>query len=252
MVNVRHQQAEERVELIFDDEEELGAFVETAREQGAILLELEPPPKAFAEYTVRLRLETDFEIDLGASVVQLFEQGDSTSAAFELAPLSRGWDLEFKRRLRQARQPTGDHSEMTGQPPIVRIRQMNVRERMHLASKADRIERAALIRDSSAQVLMGLVANPRISADDIVQIIRNPQVSPGVLDRITRETRWLANSEIQKALVRNPKTPGPVALRLVDSLPTEELRKLAKIQSGLREPLRKAALRAYLKRTRAR
>ena len=249
-LDILHQPAADRVELRFDSETELNDFVQAAREQGAVLLELKPAPRPFAQYRIRLRLEPEFEIDLEASVVQLFEEAGRCSAAFQLESMSRGWDLEYARRLRQAKAPAGDASEMTGQPPIVRIRQMNVRQRMHLASKADRIERATLIRDSSPQVLMGLVTNPRIGSDDIVQIIRNPQVSPGVLDRITRETRWLANGEIQKALVRNPKTPGPIALRLVDSLPTEELRKLGKMQSGLREPLRKAALRAYLKRTR--
>lgn len=240
----------DRIALDFSDETELRAFVGTAREQGAFLLELAELPAPFASLSILLRLASGFETELSVSVVQLFEGSGAPSAAFQLEPLSRGWELEFERRLRQADKSADDHSEMTGVPPIVRIRRMNVRERMFLATKADRAERATLLRDSSAQVLMGLITNPRIGADDIVQIIRNPQVSPGVLDRITRENRWLANSEIQKALVRNPKTPSPVAMRLVDGLPTEELRKLAKIQSGLRENLRKAALRAYLKRTR--
>lgn len=238
-----------RIELAFDAESELREFVEAARAQGAFLLELDEPPAPLAEYTITLRLPPSFETELEATVVQLFDRPGGVSAAFQFEPLSRGWDLEFERRLRQTRQPE-DHSEMTGVPPIVRIRRMNVRERMHLASKADRAERVALLRDGSPQVLMGLLTNPRISAEDIIQIIRNPQASPGVLDRLSRERKWLTNPEVQKALVRNPKTPSPIALRLVDSLPTEELRKLAKIQSGMRENLRKAALRVYLKRSR--
>ncbi len=239
-----------RIELRFADEAELREFTDAARSQGAFLLELAELPAPFAAYEIVLLLDEGFEAKLEASVVQLFGEADPPSAAFQLEPLARSWELEFERRLKRATRPAEDHSEMMGVPPIVRIRRMNVRERMFLASKADRGERAALLRDSSAQVLMGLVTNPRIGADDIVQIIRNPQVSAGVLDRITRETRWLANPEIQKGLVRNPKTPSPVAMRLVDGLPTEELRRLAKIQSGLRENLRKAALRAYLKRSR--
>lgn len=241
-----------RLELVFGDESELRDFVDVARAQRAFLLELGEPPTLFASYEIRLRLTDGFDTAIEASVVQLFAGSGPQSAVFELGPLSRAWELEFERKLRSASAPGGaadDSSEMTGVPPIVRLRQLNVRERMHLASKADRQERAVLLRDSSPQVLLALVTNPQITADDIVQIIRNPQVSPGVLDRITRENRWLANSEVQKALVRNPKTPSPIALRLVDGLPTEELRKLAKIQSGLRENLRKAALRAYLKRS---
>ena len=237
------------IELAFGNEAELRSFVESARSQGAFLLKLAELPRAFASYAIVLTLDPGFKTELKASVVQLFEE-PNTSAAFEVEPLPAGWEKEFERRLRRATNSEDDHSEMTGRPPIVRIRRLNVRERMQLATKADRIERAILLRDASPQVLMGLLTNPRVGSDDIIQIIRNPQVSPGVLDRLTRERRWLANPEIQKALVRNPKTPSPIALRLIESLPTEELRKLAKIQSGLRENLRKAALRVYLKRSR--
>ncbi len=207
----------DRIDLAFEDDGKLRDFVDAARTQGAFLLELTALPTPLASYTIGLRLDSEFEAEFVATVVQLFEAPGGGSAAFQLEPLSRGWTLEFERRLRQAREPEKDHSEMTGVPPIVRIRRMNVRERMHLATKADRTERAALLRDGSPQVLTGLLTNPRIGAE--------------------------------KALVRNPKTPAPIALRLVGSLPTEELRKLAKIQSGLREELRKAALRVYLKRS---
>lgn len=236
-----------RIEVLFEGEGELREFVGGARTQSAFLLQITDALVPFAAYTVVLKLEGGFEIKLEATVVQFFADEDPPAAAFQIERMAPAWQREFERKLRMKSQ-SADHSEMTGVPPIVRIRKMNVRERMHLATKADRTERATLQRDSSPQVLMGLVTNPRIGADDIVQIIRNPQVSAGVLDRITKETRWLANPEIQKALVRNPKTPSLVAIRLVDTLPTEELRRLAKIQSGLREDLRKAALRAYLKR----
>jgi hypothetical protein len=217
-----------RIELRFENEAEMREFVEAARSQGAFLLEFEELPAAFAEYTILLRLDPGFEAKLEASVVQLFADASPPSAAFQLPPLPRSWEHDFERRLRRATKPAEDRSEMTGVPPIVRIRQMNVRERMLLAGKADRIERAVLLRDSSAQVLLGPVTNPRVGTHDIVQLLRNPPV----------------------ALVRNPKTPAPIAMRLVDGLPTEELRRLAKLQSGVREPLRKAALRAYLKRSR--
>ncbi len=239
-----------RIVLAFDDEAALRAFVEASKAHGACLLELPEPPAPHAEVTIRLELPPSFRAQFEATVVQLFEEAGRHSAAFEITSLTRSWELDFERRLRRAQRSSDDATEMTGVAPVVRIRQMNVRERMFLAAKANRVERSVLQRDASAQVLLSLVTNPRITADDIVQVIKNPQASPGVLDRITKETRWLANSEIQKALVRNPKTPAPIAMRLVGSLPTEELRRLAKMRSGVREPLRKAALREVLKRQR--
>lgn len=247
-MQLRSQLDARRLTLEFETERELLCFVDSAQEQGAFLLEMAKAPRSLVGYTVVLTLGSAVEHSMEASVVQVFEAADGVSVAFEIGPLPRTWETELKRKLALAAEPGGDHSEMTGTPPIVRIRKMNVRQRMHLATRADRVERAILLRDGSPQVLLGLVTNPRIAADDIVQILRNPQVSPGVIERISRERRWLANPEIQKALVRSPKTPSPIALRLMDSLPTEELRRVAKMQSGLRENLRKAALRVYLKR----
>ena len=58
----------------------------------------------------------------------------------------------------------------------------------------------------------------------------------------------MSNSEIQTALVRNPKTPTPIAIQLLESVPTRELRDMAKMGS-LRENVRRAAFRVYSKRT---
>ena len=247
-MRLRPQLDARRLSLEFETEHELLSFVDSAKGQGAFLLEMTEAPRPFVAYTVVLTLGSAVEHSMEASVVQVFEAAEGVSAAFEISPLPRIWEGELKRKLARAAGPEGDHSEMTGTPPIVRIREMNVQQRMRLAARADRVERAILLRDASPQVLLGLVTNPRIGADDIVQILRNPQVSTGVIEHISRERRWLSNPEIQKAIVRSPKTPSPIALRLVDLLPTEELRRLAKIQSGVRENLRKAALRVYLKR----
>jgi hypothetical protein len=253
-MQIQPQLDSERLIVEFENAAELRSFAAEAASQGAVLLELSETPKLLARYRVSLTLPPSFEDEVEGTVVQVFEGPETSSVVLELEALADDWERAVSRRLdgdaTPAEDDSEDHSERTGTPPIVRIRQMNVRERMQLAARADRIERGILQRDSSPQVLMLLVTNPRISADDIVQIVRNPQVSPGVIDRIARERRWLTNPEIQKALVKSPKTPSPIALRLVDSLPTRELRQLAKMQSGMRENLRRAALRVYLKRSR--
>jgi len=49
--------------------------------------------------------------------------------------------------------------------------------------------------------------------------------------------------------VRNPHAPTLVATRLVDKLRTSDLRQMAKMSSGLKEAVRKAALLEYTKRS---
>jgi hypothetical protein len=112
--------------------------------------------------------------------------------------------------------------------------------------KADRVERQILCRDSSPQVLLGLLANPRLEAEDVVTIVKSTHATAAILQRVANERRWMGSAEIRTAVVRNPKTPTPVAVKLLETLPISELRDMAKMGS-LREEVRRAAFRVYQK-----
>jgi hypothetical protein len=49
-----------------------------------------------------------------------------------------------------------------------------------------------------------------------------------VLQRIAQDRRFSGNYEIQLALVKNPKTPSPIATRIIELLRTSDLRDLAR------------------------
>ena len=134
-----------------------------------------------------------------------------------------------------------------GASPIFRIRSMNVSERIRLAAKASRTERQILLRDTSPQVLLSLLNNPRLDGEEVLQIVRSTHASGGVLQRIAEDRRWNQNAEVRASVVRNPKTPTPLAIRLLDTLRTPDLQVLAR-HSGARETLRRAALKIYLGR----
>ena len=70
----------------------------------------------------------------GVQTCALPISADGVSVAFEIGPLPKTWETGLKRKLARAAELGGDHSEMTGTPPIVRIRKMNVRQRIHLAT----------------------------------------------------------------------------------------------------------------------
>lgn len=142
-----------------------------------------------------------------------------------------------------------DESETRGAAPIFRIQQMNPNEKARLATRAGRQERQVLLRDSSPLVLQSLLSNPRIEAKDILRIVKSTHANGGLLKRIAEDARWGKNQEILAHVVRNPKTPPPLATRLVDRLRTSDLRMMAKMSGGLREDIRRSALREYLRRS---
>lgn len=139
--------------------------------------------------------------------------------------------------------------EMRGTSPMHRIKALNPRERSILAMKANRTERQILVRDSSPQVLQGLLNNPHIDSEEILQMVRSSHVVAPILQRVAGDSRWNGNQEVIATIARHPKTPSMFATRLLPQLRTSDLRIMAKMSSGLKEMVRKAALREYMRRT---
>ena len=138
-------------------------------------------------------------------------------------------------------------AETTGTSVQFEIKAMNPSQRALLASKANRMQRQILLRDGSPQIQVALLNNPHIEPKEILELAKNSQTVAPVLQRIAGEHRYLQNHEIRVALVKHPNTPTPLAIRMIDGMRTQDLRVLAKGQA-VREAVRGAALRAYLRR----
>jgi hypothetical protein len=128
-----------------------------------------------------------------------------------------------------------------------RVRDLSRTEKLLLAPKADRSERAVLIQENDAQVLFSLLKNPRITTDEVARIARSPLLSSVTADLISKTTQWTNSPEIRIALVHNPRTPTPLALRLLPTLPEPEIRQIAKA-TAVSQALRQAALKLVIYR----
>ena len=100
-------------------------------------------------------------------------------------------------------------------------------EKLLLAPKADRIERAILAQDNDPQVLYTLLKNPRLTADEVIRIAKSPFLTFQTAEAIVKSTQWLSNLEVRVALVHNAKTPPAFAMRLLQTLPESELRTIS-------------------------
>jgi hypothetical protein len=109
-----------------------------------------------------------------------------------------------------------------------RLRKMTPPQKMLLAPKADRMERALLVQESDPQVLFALLKNPRLSLDEVVRIAKSSFLSFQSAELILKTTQWVANLDVKLALMHNPKFPTPFALRLLPTLPDKEVRAIAK------------------------
>ena len=232
---------DQTIDLLFDSDDELRTYVANIQRRGLLLIRLAEAPRAQQRLSVRLRTGSK-EIALDSEVHQVFRSG-ATEHGVALRPLTEIPDLTpGDKGVASEETP---RSELTGASIALEIRRMNVSQRMRLASRAGRLERQILLRDNSPQVLMGLLANPRLDEQEVRDLVRSPHAASGVLQHVAKDRRWSANYEIRLSLVKNPKTPTPLAQRLLPTLRKPDLQTLAK-SSNVRETIKSAALRLYL------
>jgi len=244
----------QRLDLVFESDDELQSYLANIRRRGLFLIRLPEAPQAKQHVSVRLQ-SGGTEILVESEVHQVFRSG-ATGHGVALRPLteipdSTGLAAETSTAETPDSEPdvtaegSTQRTEMTGAAIALDIRRLNVSQRIRLAARAGRLERQILLRDNSPQVLMGLLANPRIDEQEVRDLVRSPHAASGVLQHVAKDRRWSGNYEIRLSLVRNPKTPTPLAQRLLTTLRQPDLQTLAK-SPNVREAIKGAALRLYL------
>jgi hypothetical protein len=109
-----------------------------------------------------------------------------------------------------------------------RILNLPVSKKIELAHMAERDMRAVLITDSNKQVREAVLTSPRITEVEIVAIAKSRKLDDDLLRRIAANVQWLKNYQVRRALVNNPKTPLPIAVKLVPTLLDADLKQLVK------------------------
>src|SRR5712692_8971174 len=128
-----------------------------------------------------------------------------------------------------------------------RIRALPQMEKLLLAVKADRSERALLVQDNDPRVLLSLLRNPRLTVDEVVRLAKSSFLTYQIAEVIMQAGQWMANLDVRRALIHNPKTPQAFSLRILATLPDSEIRAIAR--AGTSTALKQAALRRLQGRT---
>ncbi len=112
-------------------------------------------------------------------------------------------------------------------PDYGRGRPLTLGERKSLARRPDRTMMERLLRDPHPDVIRQLLANPRLTEDDVLSLASRRPCRPDVLTQIARSPKWAHRPRIRMALVLNPDTPLDVAAPLIGLLVRQELRLVA-------------------------
>ena len=111
------------------------------------------------------------------------------------------------------------------------IARLTVPGKVELAVKGNREVRRILSRDASSMVARAVIASPKLTEDDIVSYAASSLTHEDVLRFIAESRQWIANRQVVNALVLNPRTPPPAAIRFLKSFQTNELRALTQNRS---------------------
>lgn len=128
-------------------------------------------------------------------------------------------------------------SDAEGAPPMEegkrltlsqRVMRMNVAEKIKLATKGSKEARNILIRDSNKLVSVAVIRSPRITEGEVLAQSQNKVATDDVLRVIYSNREWLRKYAIKLALVKNPKVPSGVSMRLLTQLHESDVKHLAR------------------------
>ena len=119
--------------------------------------------------------------------------------------------------------PEGQEREST----LQKIASLTVAQRMALAMKGTREERAILIRDPNKIVGVAVLSSPKINEAEVESIAKMSTLSEELLRMIAFSRAWTKNYGVVHALVKNPKTPLAVAINFLSRLSEKDIRAIS-------------------------
>ena len=124
---------------------------------------------------------------------------------------------------------------------------LTVLQRMKIAMKGTREQRAQLVRDTNKLVSAAVLSSPKLTEQEVETFTKMGNVSEDTLRTIGHNRAWLKNYVIVAGLCRHPKTPPAISMHLVHRLHERDLTDITRdrnVPEGLRVLARKIVTKA--------
>jgi len=120
------------------------------------------------------------------------------------------------------------------------ILKMKPSQKIKLALTGAKEARGILIRESSKQISLSVLNNPRVTMGEVESFAKSQNLSEDVMRKIGANTEWTRKNSVAAALVFNPKTPVGVSLGFIPRMTERDLGILEK-SKNIPEAVRTAA-----------
>jgi hypothetical protein len=210
---------------MYESPTELKEEHDTQMVKGGLLVRGEPPPGVALYDRVELEIAGRFppldktSVIVVGQIVQIVA-GVGVAVVFDPAPLTQALAA-------------------TGAPRPVAVATSDKASKIHQALHGNKDDRLHILRDTNKTFQQYVLRNPGLELDEIVAMAKMRTLAPDVLAAIAGRKEWL-RADIAIALVRNPSTPTPTAVRMLDHVSPADLRQLAK-DTHTRPPVQQAA-----------
>jgi hypothetical protein len=119
--------------------------------------------------------------------------------------------------------PEGE-KEAEKESTLTKLSRMTIAQRMGLAMKGSREERAILIRDPNKIVSVAVLSSPKVTEQEIESFAKMANVSDEILRIIGTTRAWSKSYTVALSLAKNPKTPVAISMNILARLNEKDLR----------------------------
>ncbi len=123
-----------------------------------------------------------------------------------------------------------------------KVYRMNTAEKVIAALKESREMRAILVRDPNRIVSSAVLGSPKLTEPEIESFAGMRGVSSEILRTIAGNKDWTKRYGVISNLVKNPRSPLPIALNLIPRLNPRDLKTIS-VDRNVPEAIRKHALK---------
>ncbi len=125
----------------------------------------------------------------------------------------------------QAEAAEGDQKRI---PMMKLISTLNTAQKVALATKGNKEARAILIKDANKMVATAVIKSPGITEQEIAAAAASRSVNEDVIRIICKSAAMMRGYSVKVALVNNPRTPLPLALKLLTQLRKNDVKMVSK------------------------
>ncbi len=120
------------------------------------------------------------------------------------------------------------------------IKNLPVPAKVRLALMGSKMHRAILIRDNNKIVVEAVLESPKLTENEIAIYSKMKSLPQEIIRKIATSREWTKHYSVVLNLVKNPKTPLPIAMGFLSRLRERDLREISRSRE-VPDPIRREA-----------